>query len=66
MVQQKLSKNLKSCVKFWKTKNDVIKVSGEWDMRMEQLKALQQSFNEEKLNQINNPKPYKYYRKILN
>ena len=32
---------------FGRQKGDVIKSGEEWDMLMEQLKALQQSFNEE-------------------
>ena len=38
---------LTSCVRFWKKKRWCYKIGDEWDMLMEQLKALQQSFNEE-------------------
>ena len=49
MVQQNLLKNLTSCVKYRKTKKcDAMEIGEERDMLREQLKDLQQNFNEER------------------
>ena len=46
MVQQKLLKNLTSCVKFWGGGDDVMEIGEYQYMLMEQLKEFKHKFNE--------------------